>query len=381
MYSRIITPPKKQSFFLFGPRGTGKTSWLRRTYKEAIYIDLLDDEVYRTLLAQPTKLQSYIGVNKGKVPVIIDEVQKIPALLDEVHRLIESAKYRFILTGSSARKLKRGGANLLAGRALKMEMFPLSAQELGKDFDLKKSLQWGTLPMAVTSEKPNAYLNAYVNTYLKEEIQLEGLTRNIENFARFLQIASFSQGSPLVISNIASESAVHRKVVEDYFSILRDLMLSYEIPIFTKRAKRDLIAKTKFYFFDVGVFRTLRPKGPLDSAQELNGQALETLVLQEIKAINHYLEFDYEIFYWHTRKKEEVDFVLYGPKGFWAIEVKSQSQIRQQDLHALREFKADYPEAQCLMIYTGTENKTVGDIRFMTAETFFKTLSKVIGAS
>lgn len=379
MYSRSLKPPQKQSFFLLGPRGIGKTSWLKANYKDSIYIDLLDDEIYRTLLAQPNKLQTYIGTNRDKKVIIIDEVQKLPKLLDEVHRLIESKKYQFILTGSSARKLKKDGVNLLAGRALKMEMFPLTCQELGKDFDLKRALRWGNLPMAVTREKPKAFLNSYVNMYIKEEIQLEGLTRSIENFARFLQIASFSQGAPLVASNVASESAVNRKVVEDYFSILRDLMLSIEIPVFTKRAKRDLIAKTKFYFFDVGVFRTLRPKGPLDSDNELNGQALETLVLQEIKALNHYMDWGYEIFYWHTRKKEEVDFVLYGEKGLWAIEVKAQSQVRAQDIHALQEFKKDYPEAQCLLVYLGSEKKVIGDIQFIPAEIFFKNLAKIIG--
>lgn len=374
----MIQPPKTSSYFLFGPRGTGKTSWIKSTYKDCVYIDLLDDEVYRSLLAQPTQLLEWIPRVKRHSPIVLDEVQKIPSLLDEVHRLIEKEKLRFILTGSSARKLRRGGANLLAGRALTIEMFPLTQLELGPDFDFSKSIHYGHLPLALTSDQPKSFLNAYINTYLKEEIQAEGLTRNLPNFARFLQVASFSQGSPLVISNIAQEIGIERKVVEDYFSILRDLLLSIELPVFSKRKKRDLITKRKFFYFDVGVFRTLRPRGPLDSIEEINGPALETLILQEMRAYNSYLQFDYEISYWHTRKHQEVDLIMYGPRGFFALEVKATKRLRPVYFEALKEFSQDYPEAHLYMIYLGSELRVIEGVTVVPVREFMAGLPNLL---
>lgn len=370
MYDRILSPPVKQSFFLFGPRGTGKSSWVRKTFPQATYLDLLEDEIYRRLLARPGTLLDLLPPHPRQV--ILDEVQKVPALLDESHRLIETRKIQFILTGSSARKLKRQGVNLLAGRALTYSMFPLTARELGKDFDLKKALQFGMLPMAVTSENPKRYLESYVRTYLKEEVEQEGLTRQLGSFARFLETASFSQASLLSMSQIAAESQINRKVVEDYFSILRDLLLSYELPVFTRRAKRELMTKRKFYYFDVGLYRTLRPKGPLDSESEMNGPALETLCLQELLALNQYLELGYDFFHWRTRKHQEVDLVLYGENGFLAFEFKSGSRIREADFSGLTLFAEDYPQAKRFLIYGGNERRKFAGIEIMPAHEFFE---------
>ncbi len=374
-YLRLLkqSSQSKSSFFLFGPRGTGKTSWLKENFKNATYIDLLEDEIFNQLLANPGKLLNYIPENKKNEFVIIDEIQKVPKLLDEVHRLIELKNLKFILTGSNARKLKRVGVNLLAGRALTYEMYPLTATELKKDFDLKRALQYGTLPLSITGDEPKKFLQSYVRTYLKEEIQGEGLTRNLEAFARFLQTASFSQGAPLVISNIASEAGINRKVVEDYFSILRDLLLSVELPIFTKRSKRELITKRKFYYFDAGVYRSLRPVGPLDSDAEINSFALETLVLNEIRVLNDQMEMGYELFYWHTKDHLEVDFVIYGAKGFRAFEVKSAATIQSKDLQGLREFKKDYPQAKLYLLYGGSEEKVMeSTIHLVPVTKFFK---------
>ncbi|HEY8272731.1 MAG TPA: DUF4143 domain-containing protein [Pseudobdellovibrionaceae bacterium] len=253
-------------------------------------------------------------------------------------------------------------------------MFPLTSMELGKDFELARSLLFGHLPLAVTSKNPAAFLNAYINTYLKEEIQAEGLTRNLPNFARFLQVASFSQASPLVVANVAQEIGIERKIVEDYFSILRDLLLSIELPIFSKRKKRELITKNKFFYFDVGVFRSIRPKGPLDSTAEINGPALETLLLQEIKALNSYLATEYEISYWHTRKHLEVDLILYGPRGFIAIEIKASKRLRPLDFESLKEFRNDYPEDQTYIVYLGAETRNHEGFSVIPAETFIKEL-------
>lgn len=376
MYSRILNPPKHQSFFLLGPRGTGKSSWVQAHYPKATYIDFLDDEVFRTLLAQPQSLMNLVA--KDAQTIIIDEVQKIPAILNEVHRLIEKNKLQFVLTGSSARKLRQHGVNLLGGRALTYSMFPLTAYELGEDFNLGQALRFGMLPMAITGDAPKKYLNSYAKTYIKEEIQQEGLTRQIGAFARFLETASFSQAALLSVSQVATEAQVSRKVVEDYFSILRDLLLSYELPVFAKKAKRELMVKRKFYFFDVGLFRTLRPKGPLDAESELNGPAFETLCLQELLALNQFLDTGYEFFHWRTRKHEEVDLILYGESGFHAFEFKTGTRLREDDFKALRLFAEDYPQAKRYIVYGGSESRSFQGIKLMPAEVFFKQAKSIL---
>jgi len=294
MYSRLIKPPKDKSFFLFGPRGTGKTTWVKSNFTKALYLDLLEAELFNDLIANPQRLENFIPKNFNDW-VIIDEVQRIPELLNEVHRLIEKNKYKFILTGSSARKIRRKGVNLLAGRALSCHLYPLTTGELGKDFDLSRSLAYGQLPCVYTEENPKAYLESYIKTYLEEEIRYEGLARNLGAFSRFLEAASFSQGSILNISSVARDCGVERKVVENYFTILEDLLIAYKVPVFSKRAKRRLAAHPKFYFFDAGIYRVLRPSGPLDLPEEIEGHAFETLFLQELLAINAYLEIGYNI--------------------------------------------------------------------------------------
>lgn len=353
MYSRLIQPPKKKSFFLFGPRGTGKTTWVRSAFPKAVYIDLLEAEIFNDLLANPQRLSSFIPPD-FKDWIIIDEVQRIPDLLHEIHRLIEAKQKRFILTGSSARKLRRTGPNLLAGRALTFSMHPLSIAELGGDFRLEHSLKYGELPSVYTEADPQRYLEAYVKTYLEEEIRQEGFTRNLAAFARFLEAASFSQGSVLNISSVARECHVERKVVESYFSILEDLMIAYRISPFSKKAKRRLIAHPKFYYFDAGVYRTLRPVGPLDAVEEVDGIALETLFLQEMIAQNSGLHLGYRVFYWRTSNGREVDFVLYGPRGLFSFEIKRTSRITSAMLGGLKSFLLDYPMARAYFVYTGT---------------------------
>jgi predicted AAA+ superfamily ATPase len=379
VYARILSPPAKQSFFLLGPRGTGKSSWVRSHYPKATYIDLLDDETYRRLLARPELLSELFP--KGVPTVIIDEVQKVPALLDEVHRLIERKGPQFVLTGSSVRKLKAQGVNLLAGRALGLSMYPLTARELGSDFALKKALRYGMLPMALTAESPQRFLQSYVANYLREEVAQEGLTRNLGSFSRFLETASFSQGSILSISQIAADAQIHRKVVEDYFTILRDLMLSYELPVFSKKAKRDLMTKRKFYFFDVGLYRSLRPKGPLDQEAELGGAAFETLCLQELIAINHHFELGYDFFHWRTRKHEEIDLILYGEKGFLAFEFKSSTRLRDSDFKTLDLFGEDYPQAKKYIVYGGETNRVHKNVHVLSASTFFAHTKELLEGS
>lgn len=377
MYTRLIRPPKNKSFFLFGPRGTGKTTWLKTHFPKAVYLDLLEAELFNDLLARPDRLEKFIPPD-FKDWVILDEVQRVPALLNEVHRLIESRKIKFILTGSSARKLKKQEVNLLAGRALTYRLYPLTIPELGKDFNLHQSLQHGHLPSVFSEPDQRKYLESYVMTYLEQEILQEGLTRNLGAFSRFLETASFSQGAFLNVSEVARECAVHRKVAENYFSILEDLMTAYALPIFSKRAKRRLIRHHKFYFFDVGVYRTLRPKGPLDAPEEIEGIALETLLLQELKAFNDYFELGYDLFYWRTANGLEVDFVLYNSKKIMAIEVKRTARITSSHLRGLRAFLQDYPGAKAFMLYGGSKTLREGDIQIVPFELFLRNIESYL---
>lgn len=371
MYTRIIKPLENKSFFLFGPRGTGKTTWVRATFPQAVYIDLLEAEIFNKLLANPQNLKNYIPPNFNDW-IIIDEVQKVPELLDEIHRLIEANRYKFILTGSSARKLRKHGHNLLAGRALTYHMHPLTAKELGESFKLGYSLQFGNLPCAYTEADPKKYLESYVRTYLQEEVQFEGLARNLSAFSRFLEAASFSQGSVLNVSSVARDCAIERKVVENYFSILEDLLIARRIPVFSKRAKRRTAIHPKFYFFDTGVFRTLRPMGPLDSPEEAQGPALETLILQEMIALNDYLDLGYSFYYWRTSDDAEVDLVLYGNSGLLAIEIKRGSRINETMFKGLNLFKKDYPEARCIFVYGGDKRQWFDDIEAIPVTDFLR---------
>ena len=352
MYPRLLQPPPQQSFFLFGPRGVGKTAWAHEQFPDALFFDLLDHQTYTQLLAAPQRLGDRIP-QSHKGWVVVDEVQRVPEVLNEVHRLIESRRLRFVLSGSSARKLRRRGVNLLAGRALTRHLHPLTALELGTDFDLKRALRWGCLPLACTSEKPQDYLNSYAATYLREEVQQEGFARNIGAFSRFLEAASFSQGSVLNMAAVARECAVSAKVVEDYFSILEDLLIAVRLPVFTKRAKRRLIAHPKFFYFDAGVFQAIRPRGPLDAPEQIHGAALETLFLQQARALNDYRDLGYRLHYWRTSTGDEVDFVLYGERGLRAFEVKMAHRVRPDDLRGLLRFREDFPRAKAHLLYLG----------------------------
>lgn len=378
MRKRLFHLPltSKNSLFIFGPRGTGKTSWLKENLVDGkyLYIDLLDPETFRTLQGHPEKIREIIPP-KYKDWIVVDEVQKVPAILDEVHRLIEKEKYRFILTGSSARKLKRDGANLLAGRAIRYTMHPFVIQELGDAFELSRALQFGMLPAVYSYDDPAGYLATYIDIYLREEVMQEGLTRNISAFSRFLEVASFSQGQIINASAIAREVGVERQVIQNYFSILYDLLLASTLPAFTKRAKRKLITSEKFYYFDVGVYQQLRPKGFLDLPSEINGAGLETLFYQSVLALIAYGRLDYKTYYWRTTSGVEVDFVIYGKNTLLAFEIKHSRTIHSDMLTGLKHFKEDYPMAKCFILYLGT--KTLYLSGEITAVPFVEGLKKL----
>jgi predicted AAA+ superfamily ATPase len=380
MISRNINFTEKSSVFLFGPRGVGKSCWLKTVFPGNIYIDLLDDSTYRTLLSSPDSLRNRISSGYTDW-IIIDEIQKVPLLLNEIHRLIEEKGMKFIMTGSSPRKLRKEGVNLLGGRALIRYMYPLSALELKDDFDIGKALNHGMLPSLYDKQKdlnPSNYLNAYINAYLKEEIYFEGITRNLGSFTRFLESASFSQAQLLNISEVSRECAVNRKVVENYFNVLDDLLIATRIPAFTKRAQRKIVQHPKFFFFDTGVYRQIRPKGPLDSTAEIDGQALETLVFQELRAAIGNLGLELNIYYWRTVDGAEVDFVLYGNDGFACIEVKRKKSLGSKDLSGIRSFLMEYPEAKPYVFYGGNEMQHISGIEIWPIEKALRSLNLIV---
>lgn len=380
MFNRLLKLPLggNSSIFLFGPRGTGKTSWLKKNLQDYIYLDLLDYATYSSLIANPNRLDSMIPKDYEKW-VIIDEVQRVPELLNEVHRLIEGRKIKFILTGSSARSLRKKGVNLLAGRALTYNMHPLTIQEVGESFKMENALTYGLLPKIFSEDNPKKYLESYVQTYLKEEIQQESLARNIGSFNRFLEVASFSQGSIINFSEIAREVMISRFTVADYFQILEDMLIASRIDVFSKRAKRKIVAHQKFYFFDAGVYRILKPTNPLDRMEEGDGAALETLFFQSLRAINDYFDLGYKIYFWRTSTGVKVDFILYGPKGFHAFEIKRSKQTSVKSLSGLKAFGIDYPEAKLHLLYFGKHNEYHGEITAIPFEQALKDLPKILG--
>ena len=363
------------SYFLFGPRGTGKSTWLRARYPDAAWIDLLDAEAERRYYTRPERLKEFVAAHARRRTIVIDEIQRVPQLLPLVHQHMENDKsIRFVLTGSSARKLRRSGVDLLAGRAVLCAMHPFMAAELGSRFDLARSLESGLVPLVVMAENPDRTLRGYIDLYLQQEVKTEGLVRRLDDFSRFLEVASFSHAQMLNVSDIARECVASRNTVESYLGILEDLLIATRLPVFRRRAKRAMVAHAKLYFFDAGVFRSLRPVGPLDAREEIAGPALEGLVLQHLRAWISYGGADCRVHFWRTRGGSEVDFVLYGGAGFYAIEVKNSSSLRPSDLRGLRTFHQDYPESSPLLLYRGDETLERNGTRCLPVERFLHEL-------
>jgi predicted AAA+ superfamily ATPase len=371
---RFLRPPAGH-FFLFGPRGTGKSTWLAQEFPDALRLDLLSPDVLRTYQARPERLRERIAAEPGVNTVVIDEVQKAPQLLDVVHSLVEErAGPRFVLTGSSARKLRHGAANLLGGRLVAAQMPPFLAAELGEAFDLQRALQIGLVPLVWEAPDPAATLAAYAGLYLQEEVQAEALVRQVGDFARFLEVISFSQGSLLNLAALAREAEIPRKRAEGYLGILEDLLLGYRVPVFQRRAQRQLVQHQKFYLFDSGVFRSLRPRGPLDAPEEIEGMALEGLVAQHLRALCQLRADGTSLSFWRTRAGLEVDFVVYGPDVFMAVEVKRSARVHRRDLSALRAFREDYPEADCCLVSFAAEPLLMDGIRCEPLDPWLRSL-------
>ena len=371
MYPRLLELPKR-SFFLFGPRGTGKSVWLRQALGEAaLWVDLLRSSEFLRYKRDPGLLAREVSSLADKNAwIVIDEVQKLPELLDEVHALLfeNGERYRFALSGSSARKLRRSQANMLSGRALSRKMFPLSMVEIGEDFNLQEALRFGQMPMSVTSAGESDkvdYLDAYVETYLKEEIQQEALTRNLGSFYRFLTVASMLSGQILNMSNVAREVGVARSTVQGYFSILEDTLIGWHLPAYRRKAKVKEVAHVKFYLFDCGVQRALagmhrdRP-----SPMEI-GTLFETFILNELRALNAWRSHGAQLYFWRTPSGTEVDLIWQRGHKAAGIEIKSSGVWREQYNKGLNTLLDAGEIQQAFGIYTGERAQRFGRVRVL----------------
>ena len=351
MFTRIIPLPARPSetFFLWGPRQSGKSTVLKKLYPQALWIDLLKTDEYLHYFKYPHALrEELLSGDKKTDLVIIDEVQKVPLLLDEVHWLIENTGIIFGMCGSSARKVKRGQANLLGGRALRYEMHGLVSSELGGDFDLVRLLNHGYLPPHYVSKNPQAKLRSYVNDYLKEEIAEESLVRNLPVFSEFLNIAALSDTEKINMANIARECNISKPTVKEYFQILVDTNLGRFLPVYSKRPKRRISHAFKFYFSDVGVVNHLARRGHVEPGSELFGKAFENWVFHELLTYSHYKEKFADIYYWGISSGAEVDFVINNMEC--AIEVKSSAHVVGHHLKGLAEIKKDYPVKRRIVV-------------------------------
>ena len=348
MFQRLLSLPQPgtETFFLWGPRQTGKSTLLRRAYPDSRWIDLLKSDVFVRYATRPELLRLEIE-EEPPLPgqqVVIDEIQKVPALLDEVHWLIENRGVHFALCGSSARSVRRGASNLLGGRALRYELRGLTAGELGDDFDLDRILNRGYLPRIYGSNRHRKLLDAYVSDYLQQEILAERLVRSLPVFSGFLEAASLSEGSFVNFSNIARECGVSTPTAKSYFGILEDTLIGRWLPAYRKRVKRRVIGAPKFYFADVGVVNLLAKRGVLESGSALYGQAFENWVFHELASYISYRGVDLNLTYWRLPSGIEVDFVVGDMQV--ALEAKAAQRVNAHHLKGLRALAAEHPRLE-----------------------------------
>lgn len=358
---------EKKSLFLLGPRQTGKTSLIRHTLKKAKIYDLLDTSVFLAMSQNPGRLAQEL-VAKDRI-VVIDEIQRLPVLLNEVHRLIEERGIHFLLTGSSARKLRRGGVNLLGGRARTKYLHPLTSQELGKDFDLLRAIQRGLIPSIYFSDDPRADLEAYAGSYLQQEIVAEGATRNVPSFSRFLKVAALCNGTIVNFTNVASDAQVPRTTVYEYFEILKDTLVLHELPAWRKSEKRKPLVSSKYYFFDIGVTAILQGREFRPGTPEF-GEAFESLLFHEIRCYNDYVTPE-PLGYWRSTSGFEVDFIL---SDHTAIEIKAKENVSASDLKSLRALAEEKKMKRYLCISLEPRPRTMGEITILPYREFLSGL-------
>lgn len=375
MWTRKLTIGN-DSVILFGPRGVGKSTWIKQQFPTVPIYDLLDTKEFLRLSKEPSLINRELKHLPENSLVVIDEIQKVPALLDEVHRLIEDQRLRFILSGSSARKIKRGGANLLAGRAKLVHMFPLVSSEVNFQLDIQRVLQFGTLPMSFTNPDPIPYLKTYAEVYLEEEIKGEAITRSIGHFGRFLEIAARQNGQITNVSNISRDAMVARQTVQGYFDILKDTLIGcWLYPWKLKRATKQVL-HPKFYFFDPGIVRALSGRIAYPPSHEEMGHLFETFILNEVRAYLSYSRIDYPIYFWASHGGVEVDLFCETTKGFVAIEIKSSQRWDRSFNKGLNRLTGDLGESKvrCFGVYTGEREMRSDHVVILPALEFLKKL-------
>ncbi len=373
MYQRLIDIAGKldEGMFLFGARQTGKSTLLKERFKGEIYYDLLDPELRRFFKRNPNALKEALADKPAGTLVIIDEIQKVPKLLDIVHSLMVDKGLWFILSGSSARKLKKKGANTLGGRAIPETLYPLVWPEV-TDFQLDRAVQNGMIPRHYQVPDATKRLKGYVEVYLNEEIREEGEVRELEAFERFMEVAAISDGEMLNYSNIASDCGVSTKTVQSYFQILYDTLIGYAIPAYRKVVRRKVVQAPKFYYFDVGLANYLMGRHALKRGTDDYGHAFEHLVMQEIIAYKGYNDRQDVISYWRTYDKKEVDAIIGDARV--AIEIKSSEQIKSKHKAGLKAFKEDHPDCRLILVSLEPLSRKVDGIELMNVLDFFKQL-------
>ncbi len=373
MYLRkqIFKDAESNSLFLWGARQTGKSTLLKELFPNSLWFDLLLSDVFERLQRDPSQLREIALAANLNNPIVIDEVQRIPELLNEIHWLIVNKNIQFILSGSSPRKIIRSGANLLGGRALRYELYPLVSSEI-PDFDLLKALNNGLLPRHYLSKNPKKLISAYIGSYLRDEIMAEAKIRNISSFSRFLEVAAFSNGEIVNYTNIASECGVSSPTIKEYFQILEDTLTGRFLPSFQKRPKRRVILAPKFYYFDVGIANYLIKRGEIEMGSEAFGNAFEHFIYQEIYAHSSYSGLNYSIAYWRTASKIEIDFVLGDHEV--AIEVKSTKNANSRHLKGLKSFSEEYSVKKSILISNDSHPRQIGDILVLPWAVFLQKL-------
>lgn len=358
---------EKRSFFLLGPRQTGKTTLIQHVLPDIRFYDLLDSANYLALSRNPERLAEEIGSSVKRV--VIDEIQRLPSLLNEVQRLIETRDVKFLLTGSSARKLRRGGINLLGGRARVKYLHPLTYRELGDKFVLNQAMQRGLLPSIYFSDDPRADLESYAGLYLQQEIMAEGATRNIPAFSRFLKIAAHSNGGIVNFTNIASDAQVARTTVYEYYEILKDTLILRELPPWRKTVKRKPLASSKYYFFDVGVVSALQGRPFLPGTPEF-GEAFETFIMHELSSWSDYASGEL-LSFWRSKSGFEVDFII---GDHTAIEVKAKENVSSQDIKSLRALREENKLKHFLCVCMEKRSRDVDGIKILPYTEFLTSL-------
>jgi len=380
MYIRkqIFQGAGNESLFLWGARQTGKTTLLKECYADSLYFDLLLNDVFEQLQRNPSALREIILATNLAKPVIIDEIQRIPALLNEVHWLITNKNIQFILSGSSPRKILRSGANLLGGRALRYELYPLIYKEI-PDFDLKRALNFGLLPRHYLSDNPEKLISAYIGSYLQDEIMAEAKIRNINSFSRFLEAAAFSNGEIVNYTNIATECGVSAPTVRDYFQILIDTLTGRFLPSFQKKPKRRVILSPKFYYFDIGIANYLLKRKSIEPGGEAFGKVFEHFIFHEIYTYSNYSGLHFPVSYWRTASQIEVDFILGDHEV--AIEVKATQQANPRHLKGLKSFAEEYNVKKLILVSNDLFPRLIGNITIMPWKTFLDKLwsGEIIG--